>query len=932
MNPDAGTVADGVAQRAEWISAPDTQDATDGGHTEARANAITRAKTYAPFLARLLTLFPDDVARFQGDGAEAALAAVSIPSAGAQADGEGDFASALRRARGRVALLTALGDLSGQVPLFRVTRVLSDFADAAVDAALAAALAERMPGEEPRGLAVIALGKLGSHELNYSSDIDPILLFDPVTFPHRSRDDPGEAAVRVARRMTELLSARTADGHVLRVDLRLRPSPEVTPIVLPVESAITYYESQALAWEQAAFIRSRASSGDRALGAYFLQAIQPFVWRRSVDFRQIKEVGALSERIRSHYAQGQAFGPGYDLKRGRGGIRECEFYAQIHQLIFAGRESDLRTPATTDALGALAQAGRIDADVAADLTQAYALYRRIEHRLQMIDDQQTHTLPTAPDALDAVARLDGLAEGAALLELLRPHVERVGTHYDTLVQQDAASQALPHDAVSLDHALQAAGLDDAGRAQLAATITAWRSGDVRILRSAAARDALEAVLPALVTAFARAPDPAAVTVAFDHIVAGLPSAINFFHLLAARPALIDLIVRVLVHAPALADALATRSGLIEGLIDARAFAPPQSCEEYEAELRAGPPRDYETTLDHVRQLVGEWRFALGVQLIEGLCDPLVVARGYADVAEAALRVLTKATEAEFADKHGRVPDSRLIILALGRFGGQALTHASDLDLIMLFTGDHRAVSDGMRPLEATHYYNRLAQRVTAALSVPTAAGRLYDVDTRLRPSGAQGPLVVSVESFLRYQADDAWFWEHMALTRARVVWGPDADRVALAQAMGAIVAKPRDAAEAVAAARTMRRDIATHKPPSGPFDVKLIDGGLVDAEFAIQTLQMVHGLTLSTQLDDALGQLIEKGLAPPAMQDHVRLLSRMLIMLRLVAPNGDAPRAVSHARVAYACQARDWDDLMTRYDAARDAIRAWWADVAQEGA
>jgi [glutamine synthetase] adenylyltransferase / [glutamine synthetase]-adenylyl-L-tyrosine phosphorylase len=418
-----------------------------------RQSALDRLTAHAPFLARLAQLNPDDVARFLADGTDAALAAVAPPAI------DDDIMRTLRQWRGRIALLLALGDLSGEHDVAATTRLLSDFADRACDTALAAAFAERVPDAEPRGLSVIALGKLGSHELNYSSDIDPILIFDPQTLPRRSRDDPDEAAVRIARRMVEILSARTADGHVLRVDLRLRPHPEVTPIVLPESAAISYYESEALAWEQAAFIRSRASAGDRALGAHFLSAIQPFIWRRSLDFRQLKEIGAMSDRIRDHFAQGQAFGPGYDLKRGRGGIREIEFFAQVHQLIYGGRDPSLRAPATVDALAALAAAGRIEGEVAARLSDHYATLRRIEHRLQMVEDQQTHSLPVQAAALDGVARLDGLADGAALLAALEPVSADVAACYDRLVVERAATTGLPRDDDALAGHLTAAGFD-----------------------------------------------------------------------------------------------------------------------------------------------------------------------------------------------------------------------------------------------------------------------------------------------------------------------------------------------------------------------------------------------------------------------------------------------------------------------------------------
>ena len=885
-----------------------------------RQSALDRLTANAPFLARLAELNPGDVTRFLADGTDAALAQVAPPPA------DEDIMGALRQWRGRMALLLALGDLSGEHDVAITTRLLSDFADQACDAALAAAFAERVPGEVARGLSVIALGKLGSHELNYSSDIDPILIFDPDTLPRRSRDDPTEAAVRIARRMTEILSARTGDGHVLRVDLRLRPHPEVTPIVLPVDAAISYYESEALAWEQAAFIRSRASAGDRALGEQFLSAIQPFIWRRSLDFRQLKEIGAMSDRIRDHFAQGQAFGPGYDLKRGRGGIREIEFFAQVHQLIYGGRDPSLRVPATVDALAALAAAGRIEPEVATRLSGHYATLRRIEHRLQMVEDQQTHGLPTQPAALDGVARLDGKADGAALLAMLEPVTADVGACYDRLVAERAVTTGLPRDDDSLAVALLAAGFDPPDAALR--TITEWRGGKLRALRSAAALDALETVLPELIKALGAAPDPGATLARFDKLVAGLPSAINFFHLLAAQPALARIATRVLALAPTLADALGTRAQLIEGLIDSRAFDAPADKAQLLAEWAPGlATLDYERLLDRVRDHVGERRFAYGVQLVAGATDPLTIACGYSELAEAALCVLADATVAEFVAAHGRIPDSELVVLALGRLGGRALTHASDLDLIYLFTGDHLAESDGPRPLGATTYYNRLAQRVTAAMSVPTAAGKLYDVDTRLRPQGAQGPLVVTLDSFERYQREEAWTWEHMALLRARPVYGSDTARDEVERIIAELLAISRDPAKLAADAAEMRDKIAAHKPANGALDIKGGPGGLVDLEFAMQVTQLASGQCHDPNIAAALGCLKAAGLAPDGVCEAHGLLARMLVMLRLTAPEGEPPTAAARQLVASQCGEPGWPQLLAAHDAARQEIADWWASI-----
>ncbi|WP_374524189.1 bifunctional [glutamine synthetase] adenylyltransferase/[glutamine synthetase]-adenylyl-L-tyrosine phosphorylase [Sphingopyxis sp.] len=886
----------------------------------ARQSALDRLTANAPFLARLAELHPDDVTRFLSQGTDAALAHVVPPPV------DDDIMRTLRQWRGRVALLLALGDLSGEHDVATTTRLLAAFADQACDAALAAAFAERVPGEEPRGLSVIALGKLGSHELNYSSDIDPILIFDPETLPRRSRDDPDEAAVRIARRMVEILSARTADGHVLRVDLRLRPHPEVTPIVLPESAAISYYESEALAWEQAAFIRSRASAGDRALGESFLAAIQPFIWRRSLDFRQLKEIGAMSDRIRDHFSQGQAFGPGYDLKRGRGGIREIEFFAQVHQLIYGGRDPSLRAPATVDALAALARAGRIDGAVAGRLTGHYATLRRIEHRLQMIEDQQTHSLPVQPAALDAVARLDGETDGAALLAALEPVTLEVAACYDRLVVERATTAGLPREEGELSGALMGMGFEPPDAA--IRTIAEWRGGKLRALRSPAALDALETVLPELMKAIGAAPDPQATLVRFDKLVGGLPSAINFFHLLAAQPELAKIATRILSLAPTLADALGTRVELIEGLIDKRAFEAPATKNELLSEWAPGlSGLDYERLLDRVRDRVGEWRFAYGVQLIAGATDPMTVACGYSELAEAALQVLADATVAEFVATHGRIADSELVVLALGRLGGRALTHASDLDLIYLFTGDHLAESDGPRPLGATTYYNRLAQRVTAAMSVPTAAGKLYDVDTRLRPQGAQGPLVVTLDSFERYQREEAWTWEHMALLRARPVYGSDGAKAELHRIIDELLASPRDRDAVAKDAAEMRDKIAAHKPAKGPLDIKGGPGGLVDLEFAMQVTQLATGRCHDPNIGSALACLRIDGLAPAEVCDAHGLLGRMLVMLRLTAPDGEPATAAARQLVAAACGEPGWPQLLAAHEAARQEIANWWASI-----
>jgi glutamate-ammonia-ligase adenylyltransferase len=879
-----------------------------------RQSALTRAQRHSPFLRETAAAFPQIAEAFAGKGASEAIRrslALEAGSVGAK----------LRRRRTALALAVALGDLSGELGLEGVTAALSGFADQAIDRALAAAMAERVAGAGSDGFAVLALGKLGSGELNYSSDVDLILLFDPAVLPRRRLDEPGEAAVRIARRLVELLQQRTEDGYVARVDLRLRPSPEATPIALPVDAAISYYESQALPWERAAFIRARAAAGDRALGQRFLAEIQPFIWRRALDFGAIDEIRDISSRIRDHYAQGQAFGPGYDLKRGRGGIREAEFFAQVQQLVHGGREPALRAPATLDALAVLASEDRLDSSVADDLAAAYRRLRTVEHRVQMIADQQTHRIPDDGAQLEAVAGLDGQADGAALIESLRGHVERVGRCFDGLAAGRGAQ--LSNDPDILAGEIRALGFAQAD-APLA-RIAEWRSGQIRSLRSPAARKAFEAMLPVMLRAIAHGPDPTHALNRFSDIVERVSSGVNLYRLLLAQAPLADLLALILAHAPVLADQLARRPDLLDGLIDASSFAAPPEPAAIAERLAAGPGSEaYDARLDRVRRLVNERRFALGVQLIRRHRDPLDIMMGYANVAEGAIRALADTAAAEFAQVHGTVQGGELMILGLGRLGGRALTHASDLDLIFVFDAPEGSSSDGAKPLAATDYFNRLASRIVAALSVPTAAGPLYDVDTRLRPQGAKGMLAVRLDAFLAYQRGEAWTWEHMALLRARPVHASDAGRARLEEAISSVLAAPHDAAKVRADAAAMRDEMARHKPASGPLDIKLGAGGLVDLEFAVHVLQLTHGIGFDPRLEYAIAALVKAGLIDAQADGDLRLLSRILVTMRLVAPDGSVPPPESRPLVAAVCGYPDWDGLLAAHDSARQRVAALW--------
>jgi glutamate-ammonia-ligase adenylyltransferase len=896
-------------------------------------DALARARAHAPFLARALARQPELAALLAAGEGEAALAWAL--EQGQHPDAE----VALRRERLALAAALAVGDLAGAFPLARVVGELTGFADRALDRAIRTAIAERTGADSTAGFIALALGKQGAGELNYSSDIDPIFLYDRERLPRRASDDPGEAAQRYGRRIVSLLSGNTDEGYALRVDLRLRPASEISPLCVPVGAALAHYQGQALAWERAAFTRARAAAGDVAAGEDFLAAIRPFVWRGQLDFGAIEEISALTHRIRDSHAGPPAPGPHFDVKRGRGGIREIEFYAQTNQLIHGGRDLSLRVRGTRAALDALAAAGWIAPENALTLGAAYDRLRDVEHRLQMVNDRQTHALPEG-DALDNVAQLDGLADGAALVAELTELTGRTARIYEQLIGARSAAPAPAPAAAANDLAQELAALGFEEPETLAERIEGWRDGRHGAIRSPQALAAWDRLAPALIRAMAASDDPMRAINRWERILERVPSAITTFRLLDARPDLTQRLVAALTLAPVLSDELARKPELLDTLVDRYALELPGDIAAIMARMRGAAVRDdYEALLDAIRVVTGEFRFALGIQLIEGLADPLDIARALSRTAEAALQLAADATAQEFVAKHGRVAGSELLILGLGRLGGGALTHASDLDIVYLFTGDFAAQSDGPRPLGGTVYYNRLASRVSAALSVPTAQGALYEVDTRLRPQGNQGPLAVSCEAFGKYQREAAWTWEHMALTRARVLYGSQAARAELGAVLDEILRAPRDKAMLRDAVLSMRSEMARHKQPGSPIDAKLMRGGLVDCEFLVHYLQLkgetaggaplaeAQPLALDPDLAVALGGLVAAGLLPADLAQPHALMSRMLVAGRLLAPDGREPPPSGARALARACGFDSYAALLEAFGAARRGVAQAWKQI-----
>ncbi|KQX17807.1 MULTISPECIES: [glutamate--ammonia-ligase] adenylyltransferase [unclassified Sphingomonas] len=540
------------------------------------------------------------------------------------------------------------------------------------------------------------------------------------------------------------------------------------------------------------------------------------------------------------------------------------------------------------------------------------------------DVERLLTLPTRLGIPTACFSEDMLA-ATAMIAMLAPVRADADRLHETLSRE---MRALLHP--DTDDALEAR-LVDSGFADPLRAARRMRGWQQETSTDRAESDALDALLPAMIDALERYQDPDTALAAFDEIVGRLPADIALFAPLRARPALLRSLLGLLGHAPDLARHLIAQPALIRRLIDGSAFIP------------LSPPADLDTEFGHligaddrqaghlrIAQAIDAHRFGLGLRLIERKADPLDIAAAHGYLAEAGLRTMADDALSRMREKHGVVPGSELVVLALGRFGGGALTGRSDLDIVYLFTGNHRVQSDGHKPLDANEYYCRVAQQITNAMATVTTMGPLYEIDTRLRPWGAKGLLACSVESFERYHFESAWTWEHMALTRARPVYGSDAARKAVKAIVGRRLRQPRDGNGLLLDAVKMRRDIARHKPPQGPFDVKLVRGGLVDLEFAVHVNQLGRHVGIHPHLRTAIRAQVKAGLLDPAVAGAHETLTRLLVVLRLLSPHGREPAPQQRSTIARACGYDHWERLEADYGAARVIVQeSWQATVAR---
>ncbi|GAA3873575.1 glutamine-synthetase adenylyltransferase [Celeribacter arenosi] len=790
---------------------------------------ITGAASCAPYLHGLIL---KEHAWLEGALADPE-AALAHTLAQTRALTGGDVAAGTRQGKRRVALLSALCDLGGIWALENVTGALSDLADAATHVALRAEVAReiakgKLPGqveadiETCGGMVALAMGKHGAHELNYSSDIDLICLFDQDRFEASDQMDARAAFIRATRRAMTTLSEPTGDGYVFRTDLRLRPNPSTTPVCFAMEAAERYYESVGRTWERAAFIKARPAAGDIHAGSRFLDDLSPFVWRRHLDFAAIEEIHDLRRKIRDHKGLGGDFHlEGHNVKLGQGGIREIEFFAQTRQLIAGGRDRELRERGTITALAKLAQKAWIDAKTAQVLSDDYRAHRELEHRLQMMRDQQTHSLPTTPDEFDRLAALMGTDT-----DTLRADVAQRTERVDAMTEAFFAPTTAPSPQVKRENDF--------------AQITAeWHT--YPCLRSERAQTIFDRLKPALFSRLEKLDNPVETLTHLDGFMRGLPAGVQLFSLFDANPPLVDLLLDVASTAPHLARYLSQNSGVLDAVIGGDFFSPWPGVAGLTAALGAqleAAQDDYEKKLDLSRRWSKEWHFRVGVHHLRDLIGADEAGRQYCDIARACVAALYPQVVAEFARKHGPPPGLGAMVLAMGSLGAGRLTAASDLDMIVIYNADGVEASDGRRPLPARTYYSRLTQALITAMTTQTAEGKLYEVDMRLRPSGNQGPVATSLQSFERYQRDEAWVWEHLALTRATPVAGDDALVVAVEKVRASVLGAPKDDAHVRHETNAMRLRLSEVKP-GDRWDPKNGAGRMMDIELIAETAALL---------------------------------------------------------------------------------------------
>lgn len=818
---------------------------------------LIKARSVAPYLDRLCRRRPQTCESLARDGAAKVITFALATAMHVPRDDEAAAMAILRNVKADVHLACAIGDLTGTLSLNEVTKALSDLADSATITALKLAVtnapsrdrkAFSIPDQAP-GLFIIAMGKHGAQELNYSSDIDLAAFFDRDAFHEDDRDLAGGICVRLVQATSRILEEVTAEGYVFRVDWRLRPDPASTPVAVSLRAAEAYYESVGQNWERAAFIKARAIAGDSAAAEVLLTHLRPFIWRKSLDFAAIDDIQSILRQIHAVRRSTDLDDPAFDVKLGRGGIREIEFFVQTQQLILGGRDGTLRGRRTLDSLDALVIAGRIDGAVRDDLARGYVFLRCVEHRIQMLDDEQTHKLSHDAQKRARVAALCGYGDAQSLdlaIKACRQVVRgRVGELFPDSVALSSDHGSLVFTGVDDDPETVAtlSGLGFSEPSRIAKVVRGWHHGHVPATRTARARELLTALTPDLFAAIAATGEPDNGFARFEDFFAALPAGVQVLSLFKAEPSALRETCVILALAPRLGEALARRPAILDAMMSPR-FSAPLHADQQGARLTVlsaamAGSLGFEDSLDRVRRAHREEAFRIGVQVLQGRASGQDAGPAYSDLAEASIQALLPIARQALEEAHGNI-DSAIAVCAWGKLGGREIGADSDLDLMIVYDqADPDGESDGRRPISGEQYHARLTQRLVAALSAQTSEGTLYEVDMQLRPSGTKGPVAVRVQALEKYYNGQAWTWEFQALTRLRPVAGDPALCAKIRAFTRTALSQPREDAQTITDIVAMRAKMRQAHPVRGQWDIKRQCGGLIDLEFLAQTFQLI---------------------------------------------------------------------------------------------
>ncbi|WP_036136603.1 bifunctional [glutamate--ammonia ligase]-adenylyl-L-tyrosine phosphorylase/[glutamate--ammonia-ligase] adenylyltransferase [Aerolutibacter daejeonensis] len=767
----------------------------------------------------------------------------------------GDWPALLRRHRTAVSARLVWRDVLGLDDVADTLRGTTQLADDCLQAALAALEAEfasrhgvvRDAEGRVQRLVVFGLGKLGGSELNFSSDVDLVYAYEGDGESDGARPLPAEQYfARLGQQLAKLLDEVTVDGFCHRVDLRLRPYGNAGRVAWSFGAMEQYFQREGRDWERYAWQKARPVAGDLEAGERFLETLRPFVYRRYLDYGALDGLRSMKAAIAAEVARKEMAD---DIKRGPGGIREIEFLVQALQLIRAGREPELRGRQLHPALRALVAAHHVTPEAGRALVQAHRFLRRLENRLQMLRDAQTHALPTNAEDRARVAAGLGYADWDALRSELDGHRQRVSEEFAALLSprgRSAAPDALATYWQQLPDGGDAATLVDAGFIE-AGNADAMlrdfaRSPGVRAL-STGPRQRLDRVLPALLQGAVTATQPMLALRRLLDLLHNVLRRSAYLALLDEQPAALARLVEVVGRSALLAERLATHPLLLDELLDARVAGPLPGREALlEACAAVDGEDDTEATLQALNEVRQALSFRIALAQRDGRQGAVQSARQLAWLADGVVARVLHLARQEVRGAHGVVPGAQFAVIGYGSLGGEELGFGSDLDLVFLYDAAADAQSDGARPLDAARWFARLAQKVVALLGAVTAAGRLFDVDVRLRPDGAKGLLVSSLASYTDYQRERAWTWEHQALVRARGVAG-EAELLARFEAVRAeTLARPRDPAKVAEEVGAMRRRMRTEldRTDAALFDLKQGDGALVDLEFLLQATVLAH--------------------------------------------------------------------------------------------